>query len=503
MSDLLAQQSACHGFEIIPSIDVLGGQVVRLLRGEFDRVTSYGTVKEVLDRWSVAEGSRLHVVDLEGSRTGTSSDPSVIAAAFDRGLRVQIGGGVRSADDVRRWLDRGVERVVVGTMAAQSPRAFEQLVASTGGKRILPALDLRDGQVRVEGWIRAASRSLAEILRQLEDLGIVEILVTDISVDGTMQGPAFDTYRRLADSTRMRLVASGGVGSLADLRSLARQPNLSGVVIGRALHEERFDLFEAAAIVATRGIPERLVPCLDIRNGRVVKGTKFEDLRDAGDPALLAERYEAEGADEIVVLDVSATQEERRASLDTIRAIAEQTFIPVTVGGGVRTVDDFRTLLQTGADRVAINTAAVARPALISECAAEFGVQSVVVAVDARARDASYEVVVRSGTRSVDREVVGWCAEAEQLGAGEILLTSIDRDGTAAGFDLRLLRAVTSAVRIGVIASGGAGKPEHFRDAIEVGGARAVLAASLFHDQRLRLGDLKDYLDSNGIAVRR
>ncbi|HEY2323878.1 MAG TPA: imidazole glycerol phosphate synthase subunit HisF [Thermoanaerobaculia bacterium] len=245
-------------------------------------------------------------------------------------------------------------------------------------------------------------------------------------------------------------------------------------------------------------IPERVIPCLDVRDGRVVKGVNFVDIRDAGDPVECARRYEAEGADELVILDISATDHSRQTALETVHRVAEALFIPLTVGGGVRTVEDFRALLRAGADRVAINTAALRHPQLIADCAREFGVQAVVLSCDAK----DGQAMVRSGKEPAGVNAVDWCVEAERLGAGEILLTSVDRDGTSSGFDIELLRAVTARVKISVIASGGAGALEHFRDAIEAGGARAVLAASLFHDRVLTVGDVKRYLDAEGIPVR-
>ncbi|HEX8411414.1 MAG TPA: imidazole glycerol phosphate synthase subunit HisF [Thermoanaerobaculia bacterium] len=240
-------------------------------------------------------------------------------------------------------------------------------------------------------------------------------------------------------------------------------------------------------------IPERVIPCLDVRGGRVVKGVAFENIRDAGDPVECAVRYEAEGADELVILDIDGGTDR-----DTIRRVADSIFIPLTVGGGVRSLDDFRDMLRAGADRVAINTAALRRPELIRECAEEFGVQAVVLSCDSKGGFAA----VRGGRELTDVETVEWCRRAEGLGAGEILLTSVDRDGTNSGFDVELLRAVSSAVKIGVIASGGAGRLEDFRDAIESGGARAVLAASLFHDRVLTVGDVKRYLAAEGIPIR-
>jgi cyclase len=249
-------------------------------------------------------------------------------------------------------------------------------------------------------------------------------------------------------------------------------------------------------------MPERVIPCLDIRDGRVVKGVNFAGIRDAGDPVECARRYEAEGADEIAVLDISASDRGVETAVDTVRRIAESIYIPLTVGGGVRTIEDFRAMLRAGADRVAINTAAVRRPELIKETATEFGVQAVVLSCDAKRVGNHYEVMVRSGKEGAALDAVEWCRKAAELGAGEILLTSVDRDGTNIGYDIDLLRAVTSKVRISVIASGGAGTLEHFRDAIASGGARAVLAASLFHDRRLSIGEVKSYLAAEGIPIR-
>ncbi|HSP16285.1 MAG TPA: imidazole glycerol phosphate synthase subunit HisF [Thermoanaerobaculia bacterium] len=270
-------------------------------------------------------------------------------------------------------------------------------------------------------------------------------------------------------------------------------------------------------------MPERIIPCLDVRDGRVVKGVNFEGIRDAGDPVECARRYEAEGADEIAVLDISASDRGVQTAVETVRRIAESIFIPLTVGGGVRTVEDFRAMLRAGADRVAINTAAVRDPQFIAAAAKEFGVQAVVLSCDAKRRhpergegsrprrtrsfalaqdDETFEVMIRSGKESTGIDAVDWCRRAEELGAGEILLTSVDRDGTNRGYDIELLRAVTGAVRISVIASGGAGTLEHFRDAIALGGARAALAASLFHDRKLTIGEVKTHLASEGIPVR-
>src|SRR5947209_5546254 len=253
------------------------------------------------------------------------------------------------------------------------------LVDTFGPERIVPAVDLRNGEIRVAGWQRAATATIEDVFARLEALGIAEVLVTDISHDGALRGPSFGLYREVAKMSDIRLIASGGVSTVSDIVSLARHRNISGCVIGKALLEHRIDLGDAMARVAMpNAIPERIIPCLDVRDGRVVKGVNFVDIRDAGDPVECAKRYEAEGADELVILDISATDHGRQTALETVHRAAEALFIPLTVGGGVRSLEDFRALLRAGADRVAINTAAVRDPRLIAGCAAEFGVQAVV-----------------------------------------------------------------------------------------------------------------------------
>jgi cyclase len=251
-------------------------------------------------------------------------------------------------------------------------------------------------------------------------------------------------------------------------------------------------------------LAKRVIPCLDVDKGRVVKGTKFVDLRDAGDPVELAARYDAEGADEIVFLDITASYEERPIILDVAARTAESIFIPLTVGGGVRSVEDVRRLLNAGADKVAVNTAALQRPALVREVADEFGDQAIVVAIDARATDGGAEVYLAGGRRPTGRDAVEWAREAAVLGAGEILLTSMDRDGTTEGYDLTLTAAVARAVPCPVIASGGAGTPEHLADAVDpaLGGADAALAASVFHWRRFSIDDAKRAMEARGLPVR-
>ncbi|HVF28824.1 MAG TPA: imidazole glycerol phosphate synthase subunit HisF [Pyrinomonadaceae bacterium] len=254
-------------------------------------------------------------------------------------------------------------------------------------------------------------------------------------------------------------------------------------------------------------LAKRIIPCLDVNEGRVVKGIRFSSLVDAGDPVEQGRKYDVEGADELTFLDITASADKRAIVAGLVRRVADQVFIPFTVGGGLNHIEDIRAVLRAGADKVSLNTAAVERPALITEAAEIFGSQCVVVAIDARRRDASdekqgWEVFTHGGRRGVGCEAVEWAVRAERLGAGEILLTSMDADGTRDGYDVSLIRAVTESVRIPVIASGGAGRLEHFYEALEEGGASAVLAASLFHFGQYKIGDVKNYLRSRGVVVR-
>ena len=250
-------------------------------------------------------------------------------------------------------------------------------------------------------------------------------------------------------------------------------------------------------------LAKRIIPCLDVRDGRVVKGVNFIHIRDAGDPVELAKFYSDAGADEIVFLDITATSDGRATVADVVERTAEQVFVPLTVGGGIRTLEDFQQLLRAGADKISVNSAAVADPTLISRAAARFGSQCVVLAVDARARgDGGWEVVVHGGRKPMGLDLLDWVREGERLGAGEILLTSMDADGTKAGFDLAMTRAVTGAVGVPVIASGGCGGLEHFAQVFREADADAALAASLFHFGELSVGQVKAYLRDQGIPVR-
>ena len=248
---------------------------------------------------------------------------------------------------------------------------------------------------------------------------------------------------------------------------------------------------------------KRIIPCLDVNNGRGVKGVNFVDLKDAGDPVEIAEAYDKSGADELIFLDITASSDARNTVVDLVRKVAEKVFIPFTVGGGIRTVDDFKTLLREGADKISVNSAAINRPELVAEAADKFGSQCVVVAIDAKRRpDGGWNIYKNGGRIDVGIDAVEWAIKMNELGAGEIMLTSMDCDGTKAGYDIELTKTIADNVNIPVIASGGAGTMEHFYDALTEGHADAALAASLFHYKELEINTLKKYLNERGVSVR-
>ena len=248
---------------------------------------------------------------------------------------------------------------------------------------------------------------------------------------------------------------------------------------------------------------KRIIQCLDVNNGRVVKGVNFVDLKDAGDPVEIAEAYDKSGADELIFLDITASSDARNTVVDLVRKVAEKVFIPFTVGGGIRTVDDFKTLLREGADKISVNSAAINRPELVAEAADKFGSQCVVVAIDAKRRpDGGWNIYKNGGRIDVGIDAVEWAIKMNELGAGEIMLTSMDCDGTKAGYDIELTKTIADNVNIPVIASGGAGTMEHFYDALTEGHADAALAASLFHYKELEINTLKKYLNERGVSVR-
>lgn len=512
------------GFELLPAVDLRDGRVVRLTRGDDARRTVYGEdPAAVLERYRRAGVSRAHVVDLDAA-LGHPPQRALLErlAGLDPSVRpgLQLGGGLRDADAVAWALEAGFDRVVLGSLVTRDFDRFAELTRRHPG-RLVPALDCAGGEVRVAGWTERAPLTLGDLCEGLRDLPCPAVLVTDIDRDGTLEGPNLELARRVGAASGLPALLSGGVRSAADLVAAREIPEVGGAVVGKALYEGLLTLERALAVARgeespskpATGLACRVIPCLDVSSGRVVKGVRFQNFTDQGDPAEAALRYAEQGADEIVFLDITAAPERRGTDLDWVRRTAEQVFVPLTVGGGVRSVEDARELLKAGADKVGINTAAVARPELLRELAETFGSQCVVLSVDGRRRPETqggvgeaepggWEVVTHGGRTGTGLDLLGWVRRGVELGAGEILLTSIDSDGTRGGYDLEQIRAVAEAVPVPVIASGGAGTPQHLTAALAAG-ASAVLAASIFHHGTYTVAEVKDRLAEAGFPVRR
>ena len=491
---------------LLPAVDIRDGKAVRLRQGHFEDETVYADDPLEAARSFVEAGARfLHIVDLDGAREGEPANlHHVERITSELDVPVELGGGLRSIASIRRALTAGASRVVLGTAAFTDPDLLDEAL-SAFTSRILVGVDVRGGMVSVAGWTRETQVRGEDAIRRMQQRGVTRFVYTNVDRDGMLEGPDLDEVRRVSEAVRGRFLYSGGIGSIEDLRALAemRLLNLAGVISGKALYEGRFGVREGQEVLGSLMLLRRVIPCLDVDKGRVVKGVEFVNLRDAGDPVELAVRYQEEGADEIVFLDITASHEKRETVAQLARRCADDVFIPFTIGGGVRSVEDAQAVLDAGADKVSINSAAVARPELLSELAEVFGAQCVVLAIDARREEnGSYGVYVNGGRTPVGRDAIEWAREGVERGAGEILLTSMDRDGTEDGYELTLTRAVSDAVDVPVIASGGAGKLDHLVDAVEQGGADAVLCASIFHYGHHTVREAKERMRDAGIPVR-
>ncbi len=449
-------------------------------------------------------------------------------------LEVDCGGGIRTRDDVARMLATGVKQITAGSVAALNREMVLEWISEFGPERIILGADVKNGMIAVKGWKETVQTDILEFIGSYLSAGISTVICTDVSRDGTMAGPAVELYSKIiAAFPGLNLIASGGVGCMNDVTAL-EEVGVKLVIVGKALYEKGSELraptfAEASAGKAGDGrqsvgngasrhqgeiaatslrhyvtMPSvRIIPCLDVKDGRVVKGINFGNLRDAGDPVELARHYSEQGADELVFLDISATDEKRKTMAGMVRRVAEAVNIPFTVGGGISSVEDVSLLLSNGADKVSVNSAAVRNPELISELAGRFGSQCIVLAVDAgQQADGSWKVFVNGGKVPTELDLYEWVIRAVELGAGEILFTSIDNDGTGKGFANEALAKIVSLVGVPVIASGGAGTPQHFADAVKIGKSSALLAAGLFHYGKLTIPDLKKYLSGNGVRVR-
>lgn len=496
---------------IYPAIDLRAGKVVRLVRGDFNKQTTYSdNPAKVAERFCQLGADWLHVVNLDGALDGSLNDSAnlqavkaILEVTVLYATQVQVGGGVRSLDDVTTLVQLGVRRVIVGTLAVGQPSTLAKIVENYPNY-IAVGLDVLEGSVRTKGWVEDSKLNLSTVAQRISDIGVKTLVVTDISRDGTGEGLNLDLYQSLRQliGPTVNLIASGGVKDLTDVTRALEV--CEGVIVGNSLYNGSISsdqLQKSIYKFSQSNLTVRIIPCLDVKEGRVVKGVNFVKLRDSGDPVDLARLYNRQGADELIFLDISATIEGRESMIDVIRSVAEEVRIPFAVGGGVRTVEDIGRLIKAGAEKVSINSAAIQNPELVTQGSKKFGSQCIVVAIDAKESNGRWEVFTHGGRRSTGIDAVEWAKEVVRRGAGELLVTSMDRDGTKVGYDLNLIRAITSVVQVPVISSGGAGTLPHFAEAVEAG-AEAVLAASLFHYGEFKVREVKSYLGSSQYPVR-
>ncbi|MBY9011635.1 MAG: imidazole glycerol phosphate synthase subunit HisF [Candidatus Lokiarchaeota archaeon] len=496
---------------LIPAMDIREGKVIRLTQGDFSKQITYSNDPiAILKQFIKAGALWIHVVNLDGALTGefrkNLSYPVIldlISHVKQAGVKIQIGGGIRSSEIVEELINKGTDRVILGTIALDDENLLN-ILSKQDKNKIAVALDTSDRTIRTKGWQFDSNLDIFNVLSKLENLGIRDFIVTDIMRDGTSSGLNTNLFLELMEKKKpnTKIIASGGVSNISDVEKALRYSD--GVIVGKALYNGSISLIDLGTFLDNlhnSRLIKRIIPCLDVKNGRVVKGVKFKNLRDSGDPVELARFYNDNGADELVFLDISATLEGRKSMLNTIRLVAEEIFIPLTVGGGIKTIEDMTEIIRAGAEKVSINSAAINDPNIITEGAKKFGSQCIVVAIDAKKKGDSWEVYSHSGTKPTGLDVLEWAKTVVDKGAGELLVTSMDRDGTNSGYDLELTKALTNTVSVPVIASGGAGNKEHFLEAIN-NGAEAVLAASLFHFNILKIQDLKEFLDNRDVLVR-
>ena len=497
--------------KIIPAIDLYNKKVVRLIQGDFRQLAVYSIDPlKTVENFMKKGVQYIHVIDLNGAKSGIiEKSPNydliklIIKKCKNWGVKVQLGGGIRSEETIESFFSLGLEKVILGSLPFEDDAVFSR-IAEKFHKNIVVALDVLNGKIRVKGWIQDTNCELEARLRFFEEIGISRFIITDISRDGTLCGPNVELYKKLSIYKKIssEIIASGGIRSQSDVKRVLKYTN--GVIIGRALYNHNISNQNLESLLLKynpTNLIKRVIPCLDVKDGRVVKGVNFNNLKDSGNPVELAKLYNSEGADELVFLDISATLEERESMMNVIKEVAEEVYIPFTVGGGIRNLQDISKIINSGAEKACINTAAFTNPEIINAGSQKFGSQCIVVAIDVKKIRSGWEVYIKSGTESTGVDAISWAKDVVKRGAGEILITSMDQDGTQTGYDLDLIRALSLAVPVPIIASGGAGNLDHFYQAI-LNGAEAVLAASLFHTKIITIRDLKSYLRNKDISVR-
>jgi len=475
---------------IIPAIDIIDGKCVRLTKGDYSIVKEYSADPlEIAQKFKQKGFSFLHVIDLDGARKGCLVNADVVLE-IAKEIDIQTGGGIRKYEDAAKLLDGGVKEVILGTVALSDPQLIRDLIRDFGSNRVIVSVDIKNGKIMTKGWKESSEIDLGKVLNELEALGVTDVIFTDTERDGTLGGVDFRFVEDVI-GRGFKVTIAGGVSSKEDIDKLSKL-GVYGCVVGKAFYEG----------FLANNLAKRIIPCMDIKNERVVKGVNFTGLKDAGDPVELGKYYSANGADELVFLDIMATCENRETLYDLVKRIAQNINIPFTVGGGVKSLSDIKMLLRSGADKVSIGSFAIKNPDFIKEASGQFGSQCVVISLDPKKIDGKWKLFVKGGRVKMDVDAVDFAVKMEKYGAGELLVNSLDRDGTKNGYDLELLKTITDAVNIPVIASSGAGTKEDFLKAFGVANVDAVLAASLFHYGEMTIQELKQYLNQKCVIVR-
>jgi cyclase len=481
---------------IIPAIDIIGGKCVRLSQGDYSKVKNYNCDPVEVAKKFKEQGIKLiHVIDLDGAKEGKLKNfKKIVEIAKKTGINIQNGGGIRTFDDAEKILNSGVKRIILGTSALENPELVKKLIFTFGSDRIVVSLDAKDGIVMINGWMKNCNLTLEKALKRLKSTGLKILIFTDIKQDGMLKGINQETIKKVLNKG-FKVIIAGGVTSMEDVKQLEKL-GAYGCIIGKALYEGKIELPKL------NNLAKRIIPCMDIKDGRVVKGTNFINLKDAGDPVKLGKYYSEMGADELIFLDIMATIEKRDTFYDLVRRVSENINIPFTVGGGVKDIEDIGMLLNNGADKVSIGSYAVQNPSFVKQAADKFGSQCIVISIDPKKIDGKWKVFIKGGRENTGIDAIKFAKQMETLGAGELLVNSLDRDGMKNGYDIDLLSAIVNAVNIPVIASSGAGSKEDFLKAFTEANVDAALAASLFHYGEIKIPELKQYLLKNNVIIR-
>lgn len=474
----------------IPAIDILNGNCVRLYQGDYSKVKQYSqNPLKIAQKLQSQRAEYLHIIDLDGAKNGrTSNFKTIIEIANNIDIPIQVGGGIRNFQDAQKYLKAGIDRIILGSSAIQNPQLIKKLINEFGPQRIIIATDIKNNKIAIEGWTKSSNQSISNFLQNLKQLNASQVLVTDISKDGTLEGPNLPLIQKIIKSG-FQVFAAGGISNIKDLQNL-KSIGVKAAITGKAYYEGRINLSTAKKL--NTDLAKRVIPCLDVANGQVVKGINFKNLKVTGDPVELGQKYSEQSADELVFLDITATNQKRQTLVNLVEKVAQNIFIPFTVGGGIKNLDDIQTLLLKGADKIAICTTAIKNPSLIKQASKRFGAQCIVISMDCKKDGKSWKLYTNGGKVKTKVDAIKFAKKMEKLGAGELLINSLDQDGTKQGYDLELLRSISETVNIPIIASSGAGTKEDFTKAYQF--ADACLAASIFHFDKIQIPELKKYL---------